>query len=78
MLFEFLGALAGAAVETAKEKVGDVKEEYEKDYDWYSERASDWDNERLKDEYKKACDYNNLGRKMALYKIMQERGMINN
>ncbi len=75
MLFEFLGALAEVAVGTAKEKVGEVKDDYEKKYDWYSERTNDWDNERLKDEYKRACNLNDMGRKMALCKIMQERGM---
>ena len=62
-------------INATKEKAGEIKEDYEKKYDWYSERASDWDDERIKDEYKRACNRNDVTQKMALYKIMQERGM---
>lgn len=77
MFFELLGALASVATEKVSEKVDEVKEGYEKYYDDYSRRAEDWDNQRVIDEYKKACSSGNISRKMAMTKILQERGLTN-
>ena len=73
MFFELLGALASVATQTVSEKVGETKEEYEKYYDNFSRMAENWDDQRLIDEYKKACSYG----KMAMTKILQERGLLN-
>lgn len=72
MVFEILGALANMATEKAIE----VKEDYEKNYSAYSEKTEEWDDQRLINEYKKACNNNNFARKMALAKLLQERGLI--
>lgn len=77
MFFELLGALASVATETVSEKVGEVKEGYEKYYDDYSRRTENWDDQRLIDEYKRACSSGNISRKMAMMKILQERGLTN-
>ena len=77
MFFELLGAVASVATEKVTEKVGEVKEGYEKYYDDYSRRTENWDDQRVIEEYKRACSSGSVPRKIAIIKIMQERGLTN-
>lgn len=78
LLFDILGSIGGYAAETVIDKVDETKENYNKYYEEYARRTENWDDERLKEEYKRVVSGSDLGRKAALLKILQERGLIKN
>lgn len=78
LLFDILGSIAESAAETVKDKVVETKENYDKYYEDYSRKADNWDDARLKEEFDKVYRDGDVARKTALYKILQERGLIKN
>ncbi len=77
MLFEILGSLIEAAEDTAKE-AEDLQRRCELNYAFYSEKVDEWewDEDRLRSEYKAACEDNDIVLKTAFYKILQDKGLM--
>lgn len=75
MLFDILGAIASSAVEAVSDQVNDIKDGYNKYYDEYSRRCEDWDDQRLIELFRKISHTGNTAQKMAITKVVHDRGI---